>query len=253
MFKLMPKFKDQKGIAPTVVIILVALLIAGVFLFQSQFKNQTVTTSTSNPQPSSPDQITLKNTSSASETTTIKPTVVSSPSPKTTVQPSPTNQTSNKNTTQTSNTTTNSNTTTLNSSSTPTPTPAPTPTPTPQRITADSCSGVSVEGATFVKTYSGQNGTYYQYSINSGATAKLTAQVTPAGGYVNWKLASVSSNLPNGGSFSYHDSNNTSVVNWTAPSNSSGSEQGIDVRGDISESPNTWKYCPTLTFAVKPQ
>lgn len=125
------------------------------------------------------------------------------------------------------------------------------PTPTPTPIAAQSCSGVVVEGATFTQTYQGQNGTYYQYSINSGATAKLTAQTTPAGGYVRWTKGS-SINLPNDGTFTYPDSNNTSIVNWTAPNNPVSTEEGVDVRGDISEYPNTWEYCPTITFAVKP-
>ena len=87
------------------------------------------------------------------------------------------------------------------------------------------------------------------YRINAGSTATLTAQTSPGNGAVNWKIASKSSNLPNGGSFS---SNGSSVTNWTAPSNPSTSEEGVDIRGDISEYPNTWKYCPTITFAVKP-
>lgn len=118
------------------------------------------------------------------------------------------------------------------------------PTPAPSPIAAQSCSGVSIEGATFVSSSI--------YSINSGATAKLTAQVTPTGVYVNWKIATFSSNLPNGGSFSYPDSNNTSIVNWTAPNNPKTTEEGVDIRGDISEYPNPWRYCPTITFAVKP-
>lgn len=131
------------------------------------------------------------------------------------------------------------------------PTPTPTSTPSPSPVAAQSCSRVTVEGATFVKTYQGQNGLYYQYSINSGATAKLTAQVTPAGGYVRWTKGG-SINLPNDGTFTYPNSNNTSIVNWTAPNNPVSTEEGVDIRGDISEYPNTWKYCPTITFAVKP-
>lgn len=122
----------------------------------------------------------------------------------------------------------------------------------PTSSSGPSCNSVNVEGATYVRTYQGQNGTYYQYSINSGATARLVARVLPPDTRVNWK-AGGSANLsdPRLG-FSYPYPNNTSVVDWTAPNNPMTTEEGVDIRGDISEYPNPWKYCPTITFAVKP-
>lgn len=123
----------------------------------------------------------------------------------------------------------------------------------PAKIIGDTCAIGSVDGATFSQTYQGQNGTYYLYNISSGATAKIAVNVSPTGAYVDWKIATFSQNLPDGGSFSYPNSNDTSVVNWTAPSNPKTTDEGVDVRGDISEYPNPWKYCPTITFAVKPR
>lgn len=120
---------------------------------------------------------------------------------------------------------------------------------TPQ---AESCSSVTVEGATFVKTYEGQNGTYYLYSIESGATARLTANTSPPNSYVKWVIGG-SSKLPNAGTLTYPYPDNTSIVNWTAPNNPTDTEQGVDVRGDYSEYPNEWKHCPIVTFAVQPQ
>lgn len=129
---------------------------------------------------------------------------------------------------------------------------APTPTPTPVKIVGNSCTISNVSGATFSQTYQSQNGLYYLYYINSGATANISVNVDPSGAFVNWKIVSNSSNLPNGGSLSYPNSNSTSVVNWTAPINPVNTDEGVDIRGDISEYPNPWKYCPTITFAVRP-
>ena len=41
------------------------------------------------------------------------------------------------------------------------------------------------------------------------------------------------------------------MVNWTAPIPIDKIDAGVDVRGDISEYPNPWKYCPTINFIVK--
>lgn len=89
--------------------------------------------------------------------------------------------------------------------------------------------------------------------IESGQTVQLTANVSPPGTSVNWKVATYSSLLPDGGTFSYPDPNNTAVVNYTAPMNEhSNVDQGVTVRGDISEYPDEQISCPTVTFAVAP-
>lgn len=133
-------------------------------------------------------------------------------------------------------------------------TPAPimiTPTPTSTPV-ALSCSQVLVEGATFLETYQGQNGLYYLYSINSGATARLKAQVVPSGTQViRWAVGG-SRYLPSAGTLSYPVQGETTIVDWTAPINPMGTEEGVDIRADISEYPQAWVYCPTLTFAVRP-
>lgn len=131
---------------------------------------------------------------------------------------------------------------------------ASTPTPTPQaKITASSCSSVTVEGdATYVATYTDQDGYPFSiYSIRSGGTAKLTAQTTPLGAYINWKITNTSAYLPSGGTLTV-DPNDYTVVNFTAPNNPTNEDQGTYVRGDYSEYPDPWKHCPSVDFAVKP-
>lgn len=125
----------------------------------------------------------------------------------------------------------------------------PSPTPTPPSL---SCASVNVEGAILVGTHKAQSGMVSIYSVNSGATVKLTAQVSPLGTKVSWKNTGISRNLPNGGTFSYPNSNNTSVVNWIAPDNPMTTEEGVYVRGYISEYPDPTIYCPEIDFAVKP-
>ena len=134
---------------------------------------------------------------------------------------------------------------------TPTPTAVPTaaavaatPTSTSAGIVqATSCSSVSVSGG----TYGGVVGGKALYYVASGGSLGLTANTTPTNGTTNWKIASFSSALPNGGSFSV---NNSPTTTYTTPTNSSGSDQGVEIRGDISESPNAWLYCPPITIGV---
>lgn len=120
-------------------------------------------------------------------------------------------------------------------------TPNPTPTPYPK---ATACSWVTVTGA---ESYAGPYNGKPLYYLKSGSTVTLTAETTPTNGWVDWKIASFSARLPNGGVFS---SNFAPTVNYTAPINTSGSDQGVEVRGDISEAPNPWIYCPPMTFAI---
>lgn len=130
--------------------------------------------------------------------------------------------------------------------------PVPTPSPTPKsKIAAVSCSSVTVEGdVTYRSTYTDQDG--YQvkiYFINSGGTAKLTAQTNPPGAYINWKIVNTSMYLPSGGTLT-PDPNDYTVVTFTAPNNPTNEDQGTYVRGDYSDNP--WKPCPYVDFAVKP-
>ncbi|MBI4029193.1 MAG: hypothetical protein HY376_02410 [Candidatus Blackburnbacteria bacterium] len=127
-----------------------------------------------------------------------------------------------------------------------TPTPTATKTATPQ---VQTCSEVTVSGATFLQTYQGQHGTNYLYKVDSGAKVRLVANLSSAGP-VEWK-ANHSLRLANGGSFSFPNPANTSIVDWTAPVNTSVAAEGVDVRGDTSNDP--WRYCPTITFGVWPQ
>lgn len=126
----------------------------------------------------------------------------------------------------------------------PTPTASAVPTSLPH---ATSCSTVDVNGGA---TYGGIVNGSSLYYIASGQTVNLHAITTPQNAYVNWKTPTFSMRLPNGGSFS---TNGVATVNYTAPINTSGSDQGVDVRGDISEYPNPWIYCPPMTFAVHTQ
>lgn len=130
------------------------------------------------------------------------------------------------------------------------PTPTPTPAPKP-RITATSCSSVTVEGdVTYRSSYTDQDGYLVKiYYINSGGTAKLTAQTNPPGAYINWKIVSTSMYLPSGGTLT-PDPNDYTVVTFTAPNNPTNEDQGTYVRGDYSDNP--WKPCPYVDFAVKP-
>lgn len=125
-----------------------------------------------------------------------------------------------------------------------TPTASPIPTSLPH---ATSCSTVDVNGGA---TYGGIVNGKSLYYIASGQTVFLHAITTPENAYVNWKIATFSSALPNGGSF---NTNGVATVNYTAPINTSGSDQGAEVRGDISEYPSPWIYCPPMTFAVHTQ
>ena len=109
--------------------------------------------------------------------------------------------------------------------------------------TASSCSTVTVTGATYAGSSYGKE----IYYMASSGTVTLTANTTPTNGKVAWKIASYSNLLPNGGSFS---ANNRPSVTYTAPANTSGSDQGVEIRGDISESPNPWLYCPPFTLAI---
>lgn len=122
--------------------------------------------------------------------------------------------------------------------------PIPSASPTPQSL---SCSGVTVEGA--IQT---RSGTETIYIMDSGAKAKISAQVTPAEAKVNWKIATASKNLPSSGSFEIPDLNNTSVVNYTAPNNPVSTLEGVQVRGDLSEYPDPLVSCPVINFAIKP-
>lgn len=125
-------------------------------------------------------------------------------------------------------------------------TPKPKPTKTPISSpypTASSCSSVSITGGSYGGIVNGKA----LYYIASGSKVTLAANTTPPNGLVNWKIASFSYRLPNGGSLS---TNNAPTVVYTAPVNSSGSDQGVEIRGDISEYPNPWIYCPPITFAI---
>lgn len=122
----------------------------------------------------------------------------------------------------------------------PKPTNPPTSSPYPS---ASSCISVSVIGGVYSGIVNGKSLFY----LSSGSMVTLTANTTPTGALVNWKIASFSSALPNGGNFS---SNNAPTVNYTASINKSGTDQGVEIRGDISEYPNPWIYCPPLTFVI---
>jgi hypothetical protein len=123
-----------------------------------------------------------------------------------------------------------------------TPRPRNTPTPTPYPK-ATSCSDVEVVGAAQGGTVNGKK-TYY---VKSGATIYLHALTTPQNSSVNWKVAQYSSKLPDPGTFS---TNLAPYVEYKAPVNKSGSDQGVEIRGDISEYPNQWLYCPPFTVAI---
>ena len=125
-------------------------------------------------------------------------------------------------------------------------TPKPKATKTPKSSpypTASSCSSISVSGGSYGGIVNGKS----LYYLSSGSTVTLTANTVPINASVNWKIVSFSSALPNGGRFS---SNNAPTVGYTAPINISGVDQGVDIRGDISEYPNPWIYCPPITFAI---
>jgi hypothetical protein len=113
--------------------------------------------------------------------------------------------------------------------------------PTPRPL--GSCSSTTVSGG----KYGGMVNGKALYSVSSGASITLTAVTTPANLPVNWKIATFSSRLPNGGKFSV---NNVVKTVFTAPINSSGLDQGVEIRGDISEYPKPWLYCPPITIAV---
>jgi hypothetical protein len=108
---------------------------------------------------------------------------------------------------------------------------------------ATSCSSVSVVGA----ISQGEVGGKTVYYVKSGAKVVLTANTIPANGFVRWKIASFSSALSRGGSFSPSAG---PKVTYKAPINKSGSDQGVEIRGDISEYPNEWLYCPPITLAI---
>lgn len=118
---------------------------------------------------------------------------------------------------------------------------APCPTSTPPAIY---CPSVTVTGATYEGIFSNQ----IRYSLESSGSATIHANTIPANLPVNWK-AQFSSQLPNGGSFA---NNYVATTLYTAPANTSGSDQGVEIRGDISEYPSPWIYCPPFTIVVKP-
>lgn len=125
--------------------------------------------------------------------------------------------------------------------------------PPPPALTATSCLGETVEGgdAIFRSSYTDQDGNLVKiYDIKSGGKAKVTAQTTPPGAYINWKIAPFSQYLPDGGGTLTPDPDNPAVVTYTAPNNPTSEAQGAYVRGDYSDNP--WKACPPVNFAVKP-
>ncbi len=122
-------------------------------------------------------------------------------------------------------------------------TPTTTPIPQPTYTTATSCSSVTISGA----SYGGNQYGKEIYYTNSSSTITITANTTPPNGKVAWKVASFSNQLPNGGSFS---ATNQPTTTYTAPPNNSGSDQGVEIRGDISEYPGPWLYCPPFTLAI---
>lgn len=105
------------------------------------------------------------------------------------------------------------------------------------------CNSVTVTGGTYGGIVNGKS----LYYLSGGSTITLAANITPLNASVNWKIAGFSISLPNGGSFS---SNNAPTVKYIAPTNASGADQGVEIRGDISEYPNPWIYCPPITFAI---
>lgn len=125
--------------------------------------------------------------------------------------------------------------------------------PSPTPVTPFCSDSVDVKGAAYVRSYRGQDGDLkYLYNIPSGGKARVTVYPTPVDSPVNWKIVGVSYKLPDGGYFSYPEAGKTLVVDYWAPINYVDSAQGVDIRGDLSDYPQPWVHCPTITFAVQP-